>query len=114
MSDKWEVEREKPCYVIFADSLVCCCSRRVSFTLRLLDRFEFFFFGVSLFFSWFFNKAAMMITFDPIEEFIDSKKQTFKSKIEFFVSGAKIFENDLNSWKFSRALCIFLAIQFII
>ena len=55
-----------------------------------------------------------MITFDPIEEFIDSKKQTFKSKIEFFVSGAKIFENDLNSWKFSRALCIYLAIQFII
>ena len=55
-----------------------------------------------------------MITFDPIEEFIDSKKQTFKSKIEFFVSGAKIFENDLNSWKFSRALCIFLAIQFAI
>ncbi len=32
------------------------------------------FFGVSLFFLVL-NKAAMMITFDPIEEFIDSKKK---------------------------------------
>jgi hypothetical protein len=89
MSDKWEIEREKPCYVIFADSLVCCCSRRVSFTLRLLDRFEFFFFRRFSFFSWFYNKAAMMITFDPIDEFIDSKKQTFKSKIKFFFLAPK-------------------------
>jgi hypothetical protein len=30
-----------------------------------------------------------MITFDPIEEFIDSKKQTFKSKIKFFFLAPK-------------------------
>jgi hypothetical protein len=75
MSEKWEIERERSLvtyyyyYISFADSLTLVVHGGYPLTLRLLDRFEFFGVSLSLFY-----KAAMMITFDPIDEFIDSPK----------------------------------------
>jgi hypothetical protein len=75
MSDKWEIEREKPCYVFLRIHLfvVVHGGYPLRYAFSIVSNFSFFL--AFLFFFLVFNKAATMITFDPIEEFIDFKKQ---------------------------------------